>query len=148
MRTFTYILSLMSVLLCGCHSNVPSTPLSFYTVSEEKIDGGRLIDTADFPKLGYISAVPDLVITQLEEVIADTGATGPEISIMMRPEDAKKFEALTERIVMKKILLMLGDKPLIAPWVQAPISTPSLLLTLGKNTNNMEVEDELKKLLR
>ena len=99
----------MAVFLCGCRSNVPSTPLSFYTVSEEKIDGGRFIDTADFPKLGYISAAPDLVITRLAEVLAETGTTGPELDITMRPEDAKKFEALTERIVMKKVLLMLGD---------------------------------------
>jgi hypothetical protein len=138
----------MAVILCGCRSKVPSTPLSFYTVSEEKIDGGRFIDTADFPKLGYISVVPDLVITQLAEVSAETGATGPELDIMMRPEDAKKFEALTERVVMKKILLMLGDEPLIAPWVQAPIPTQRLILNLGKNTNNKKVEGDLKKLVR
>jgi preprotein translocase subunit SecD len=74
--------------------------------------------------------------------------TRPALTIQMRAEDAKKFSTLTKQAVGKRVLLKLGDTPLIAPMVQAPISTPSLILTLGGKTDKKKVEDELKKLVR
>ena len=41
--------------------------LAFFTVSPEKIEGGRFIDTKTLPKLGHIAAKPGLVIAQLKE---------------------------------------------------------------------------------
>ena len=138
--------------------------LSFYVVSEEKIDGGRLIDTLDLPKLGYIAAKPDLVITQLvavsQTVVADggiydkdgkqIGRPGPDraaLDIMIRSEDSRKFEALTKENIGKRVLMMLGDVPLIAPIVQSPISTQSFQVIIGKHGDPKKIEDGLKKLV-
>lgn len=169
MRILISILWGTTLLLFGCRdisSPTTNVPLSFYIVSAEKIEGGRFIDTPDFPKLGYIPAVPALVLTKLESVIADVSReqavmvekNGKEtvepmkervaFHIRMRPDDARKFTALTEQAVGKQVLLMLGDTPLIAARVMTPISTQSLLLTFGAKTDTKTVEDGLRKLTK
>ena len=119
MSKLLYIFSAILVFLANYgHSSTDTTKalLSFYIVSEEKIDGGRLIDTLDLPKLGYIAAKPDLVITQLVAVSRKVAHDGgihdkngnqiakgedhPELDITFRPEDAKKFEELTKENVL------------------------------------------------
>lgn len=134
-------------------------------MSEEKVEGGRFIDTPNFPKLGYIGATPDLVVARLGAVVSDvsrqkdvmvdkngkqTGLplrTHPALTIRMRADDAKKFTALTKKAVGKRVLMMQGETPLIAPRVESPIATQSLILTLGDKTDNKKIEDELKKLV-
>jgi|SRR5579862_2701246 len=160
MRIFTYILSLMSLFLCGCRSNVPSTPLSFYTVSEEKIGGGRFIDTTEFPKLGYIATTPDLVITKLADVyptepegvvingkVVPTPAGRSALGIQLRPDDAQKLSVLSERVVGKHLLMMLGEKPLMAPYVQSVLSTQRLILECPTQAERNSVQAELEKLV-
>jgi preprotein translocase subunit SecD len=173
MRALVFLLSTAVILLSGCGrpssdaaTSGSTVPLSFYVVSEDKVEGGQFIDTPDFPTLGYVANAPDLVVTRLEAVVPDVSRrqdimmdkagkeiampmqTRPALTIRMHAEDAKKFSTLTEQAVGKRVLLMLGDTPLIAPMVQAPISTPSLILTLGEKTDTKKVEDELKKLVR
>jgi hypothetical protein len=68
-KRFILLASTVLIFCIGYSATNPQSAfLSFYTVSEERIEGGRLIDTLDFPKLGYISARPDLVVTQLVAV--------------------------------------------------------------------------------
>jgi preprotein translocase subunit SecD len=163
------VLSLTSVWLFGCRPSSPdatSTPLSFYVVSEEKIEAGQFIDAPDFPKLGYISAKPDLVIARLDAVGSDVSRrqdimvdkdgketvmplqTKPALILRMQSEDAKKFTALTEQAIGKRVLIMLGEMPLMAPTVRAPIQTPSFVLTLGDKTDHKKIEAELQRLVR
>jgi bifunctional N-acetylglucosamine-1-phosphate-uridyltransferase/glucosamine-1-phosphate-acetyltransferase GlmU-like protein len=135
-------------------------------VSEEKIEGGRFIDTPDFPKLGYIAAVPELEITTLGAVIPDVSRQqavvvdkdGKEkvepmkkraaLTIRLHSADAKKLAALTGHAVGKQVLFMLGDTPLIAPRVMAPISTHTLPLTFSEKADAKKIEDGLKKLIQ
>ncbi len=167
MRKLFCILSVtLGLFINYGHASTDTTKavLSFYIVSEEKIDGGRLIDTLDLPKLGYIAAKPDLVITQLVAVSQTTVADGgiydkngkliekpepdqPALVITIRPEDSKKFEALTKENIGKRVLMMLGDVPLMAPNVVAPISTQSFQVTFGKHSDPKKIEDGLKKLV-
>jgi hypothetical protein len=156
MRTFIYLLSLTGFCLFGCRRESPvftGVPLSIYIVSEEKIDGGRFIDTEEFPKIGYIAATPDLAITRLDMVSTNGQKTSApvkqrvELIITMRPEDAKKFTAITDKATGKRLLLMLGDTPLIAPMVRGPIPTQSIVLTLGDKVDQKKIEDGLKKLV-
>ena len=146
-------------------TDTKSKTLSFYLVSEEKIDGGRFIDTPDFPKLGYIAPMPDLVITQLVAVNktvthASTGKIGtdgkltqtplpdrPALMVQILPADGQKFESLTERSIGKRLLLMLGDMPLTAPFVRARISSQSFQITIGEHSNRKTIEDALKELI-
>src|SRR5450432_4082242 len=150
MRTLFNIFSIaMFFLLAGCQQKAV-VPLSFYIVSDEKVDDGQFIDTPAFPKLGYIHAAPDLVISKIESVAPNTfkgqaimidtnGKRTVEpmqeksaLDILMQPDDAKKFSTFTEQVVGKRILIMLGNAPLIAPRIMAPIETPSLQLDLGQ----------------
>ena len=168
MRTITSILCLASVLLSGCGPAKPSgpiTPVSFYIVSQEKIEGGRFIDTEDFPKLGYIAAAPDLVITRLLSVApvvthqqssmvdkdgketALPSETKSEIAMSMRADDAKNFTTLTGKAVGKELLMMLGETPIVAPRIGAAVSLATLTLTLPAKADKKKIEDGLKKLV-
>lgn len=168
MRALVYIVPVATALLAGCgsSSNVTITPLSFYVVSEGKIEGGRFIDTPDFPKLGYIAAAPDLVITQLKSVVRDISGEQSvmvdkdgkrtveplreraALHIRMHAAEAQKFTTLTGQVVGKRLLVMLGDSPLIAPRVMSPISTESLFMTFGENADMNRIEHALKTLIR
>lgn len=96
MRIRLSIVFLGMIMLTGCRpslSDLSDTSLSFYVVHGEKIAGGQFIDTSEFPKLGFISAMPDLIITQLESAKQTVGPIPeiPRISIMMHPKDAENF---------------------------------------------------------
>lgn len=69
-KSFYILLATVALFASLAYSatDTKSGALSFYVVSEEKIDGSRFIDTPDFPRLGYIAAKPDLVITRLAAV--------------------------------------------------------------------------------
>ena len=158
MRPSILVLSVVAILFSGCHrdsSDASIVPLSFYLVSDEKIDGGRFIDAPDFPKLGYIAASPDLVITRLETVSLETSIPysreRPAISIVMHSEDAQQFTALTERAAGKTLLVMLGDTPLTAPKVMERIPTASMMLVFGTKVDSKQIKnvtDCLKKLVQ
>ena len=164
MRKLLNIISLATLfLLVGFQQKSAASPaLQFYIVSEEKIDGGQFIDTPDLPKLGYISSVPVLTITNLESV--DLGSPKPQImldenrkvvssnsvsslNISLNSDDAKKFSAITEQAIGKQLLMMLDNSPLIAPRINGPISTKQIQLTLGDQTKLQKVQDKLKELV-
>jgi hypothetical protein len=144
MRKLLYILlatAALFVIRGYSLTDSPSTALSFYIVSERKIEGGRFIDTLDLPKLGYIAIKPDLIITQLvavSETVSHSSMVkidkdgnrietplpdSPALNITILPADKKKFEVLTGHSVGRRMLMMLGDVPLMAPTVETPVPT-------------------------
>ena len=166
-RLFYFFLAATALIASRGYSatDTKSVALSFYLVSEEKIDGGRFIDTLDFPKLGYIAAKPDLIITQLVAVSESVAHSSmgkidkngkliettplpdsPALDVTILAEDAQKLTALTEHNIGKKVLLMLGDVPLMAPRINSPISS-QFQLTIKDDTERKKVEDGLKKLV-
>ena len=102
--------------------------LSFYIVSQARIEGGRFIDTTELPKLGYIAATPELTITRLESVTADISQrrevmidgngkrtilpdqNQPAIIIKLPKAEASQFTSLTKRVVGKQLLIALGER--------------------------------------
>lgn len=168
MRSFFYILLAMIVLHASrgySATDAKNAILAFYIVSDEKLDGGQFIDTLDFPKLGYIAAKPNFIITQLvavSEVVTHSSMSkigkdgkitaGPltddfALKVQILPADAQKFEVLTENSIGKRLLMMLGDKPLSAPRVLTPISTQSFQLTTIDRGKQKVIEDGLNKLV-
>ncbi len=143
-----------------------NTSLSFYVVSEGKIEGGTFIDTPDLPNTGYISAKPDLVITNLEDVyrqkiednaiIVDKDGNQTVVPshpsfglvVKLRAEDAKQFGALTERSIGRRLLVALGDKPLTAPVVRMPIESGSLAIQFRNEEELKKTETGFKRLVR
>lgn len=140
-------------------------PLTFFIVSEEKIEKGRFMDTPGMPQLGYISQVPDLVVKGLKSVRADVSKSfdgsvdkdgkfklgpmqeSPAIVLEFRPEDAAKFTALTTRAIHKRLLLMLGDTPLMAPLVNETIPGSSVQVTIPPDVERKNIVLELEKLV-
>lgn len=165
---------LLAVIINVSAADTPNSSLptvAFYVVSEEQIEGGRFIDTKEFPKLGYIRRTPDLALTALEAVtvandvlgkfvreqqnrnggLAGLGSDWRTLYIKLLPEDARKFEVLTKNNLGKRILLMLGEQPLTAPLVGAPINYGIVPVTFGnyKRTEKLEAaQKELGKLVR
>lgn len=138
-----------------------SKALNFYIVSKEKLQDGRFIDTATIPKLGYIAAKPDLVVSNLLDVEPQQSApvwinrnytVAPELRITLRATEAKSFAALTERAVGKRLLVMLGDKPLTAPVVRAAVVGGNFPIEFGREqgaaNEAKKAEDDLKKLIK
>ena len=154
--TFATALGLLGCSKEGTASksgSTPVTPLSIYIVSQEKVEGGRFIDTPDFPKLGYIGATPDLLISKLEGVGMNTsgqqGQPRPGLVIMLQATDAQKFATLSEKAVMKQLLFMVGDTPLTALALRSPLDaarTRSLQLVLMNQADQTRIQNELTKL--
>jgi hypothetical protein len=157
-------------LLCSClgfgcitRSSEDKRPsLGFYVVETEPIPDGRYIDTARFPRLGYVRPMPDLALTRLAGV--ETGVqvhvkepfrrrdgtlTGEErctndcVDITFDLDTRTSFHKLTEDNLRKKVLFMVGDEPLIAPLVRYPISTPTVRVEVGTN-NVLDLYERLK----
>ena len=160
------VLLILTVLSAAVAAEPPQVPgaaaLSFYIVSDVKMEGGRFIDTADLPKVGYIGAKPDLAVTELVGVSrtppvshisvdanGKTSESGAQRALMLelRDDDAKKFAALTERVAGSRLLLMLGDQPLMAPVVRARIETKRIQITLAANADDARLEGALRRLV-
>lgn len=166
MRTLICKLSAAALIL-GCwtgHSQSTNTALTFYVVSDVKMEGARFIDTAELPKVGYIAAKPDLAVTNLQDVylqkMADFAIMGdgkgkhtvvpsrppPALAVKLGAEDAKRFTSLTERSVGKRLLVMLGDKPLTAPRVVCAIEGGSFVIDFRERADLKMAERALKHL--
>ena len=122
--------------------------LAFYAVSPQEIERGRFIDTKEFPKLGYIAAKPGLVIAQLKEARLIKRATDrPNILITLQDKQVDQLEDFTGKNVGKKILLLLGKEPLIAPRVVEKFRAPALQISLSENKKRTRILKALKQLI-
>jgi hypothetical protein len=173
MRTLLYMVVVAaSSLTAGQVAGAKATnaALTFYLLSEERITGGRFIDTAAIPRAGYIGSVADLVVANLLDVYPQesasvsimtdtngnrtivTNAARPALTIEFPPEEAKRFASLTERAVRKRLLVMLGTKPLTAPVIMAPIETGKVMIEFGSEFGGQaqvdKVERDLRKLIK
>ena len=176
MRALNLSLSLFAAsLLFSCQADRPKTvasPLLYYVISQENIDGGRFIDTPDFPKLGYIRPVADLVITTLKDATTNILHTRAEYGTGEREEswsraatltffvaDAEKIAELKRQNIGKNDLLwMIGDKPLGTTFlsasadppdsVRAPTNSPGIVIPLRKHQNAEDIHRDLKRLVR
>ena len=135
-------------LACSVWSAEKKSPLAFYTVSQEKIERGRFIDTKEFPKLGYIAAKPGLVIAQLKEArLIKRPGDRANILITLQDKQVDQLEDFTGKNVGKKILLLLGNEPLIAPRVLEKIRTPALQISLSEEKKRTRILKALKRLV-
>jgi hypothetical protein len=172
MRTSLYLLAIAALpTVCRvAGAETTNRALAFYILSEEKVAEGRFIDTAALPKAGYIGPAADLVVTNLLDVYPQqsapfsvmvdtngnrtvlTNAARPALTIVLPPNDAKRFAALTERGVGKRLLVMIGEKPLTAPRIMTPIDTGSMVIEFGREfggqTEADKIERDLKKLIK
>jgi preprotein translocase subunit SecD len=157
--SFCAIWAIAASAHCADNTTSKTNVLRFFVVSESSIPGGRNIDTPELPKLGYIRAQPDMLVLGLQTVATNTthsisqyaGKTTEAdklaIDVVMLPADAKRFAELTRQNVGSRLLLMLGDRPLIAPVIRIPIEAGHLQFTLGKRKDADRVREDLKSLV-
>lgn len=124
------------------HGETTNTPLSFYLVSQEKIEGGKFIDTAALPKLGYIGPKPEFIITQIEKL--STAPPGDWLNVWLFPEDSRRLQAFKS----KRLLVMLGDRVVHVVDPLFPISGNLLQLGFENATESKKAQDELSKLVK
>jgi hypothetical protein len=167
MRKFIQILLAVAPILLvrwTARSEPTNSTLAFYVVSEQKIEGGRFIDTSDMPKLGYIAAKPDLVVTNLQEVFFEKDANivivpnkdhpilpsdlPQYLVVRLRPGDAKPFLDLTKRSVGKQMLIMLDGRALTSWHGVGRFPEARFEIPFKNQADLKKTEDELKRLVR
>lgn len=155
---------------------VLSNSLTYYVVREQMVEGGRFIDTPDFPGVGYIRPEPDSIIMQIQSFSTNIGkdllygnwhvmgipaeqswASG--FSITLFKEDAIKVAELNRKNIAKRDLLyMLGNQPLAQCYmamnasdsasIQLPTGPQTIYLPLRNHQNLQEINKALQKLVR
>ncbi len=171
MKTSTVILTVFAVFIACSASVLADEPakaqhsLSLYIVSKEKIEGWKFIDSPKFPKLGYISPAPDLVISKLKNVetftarsiltttdtdgqVKTTRRETPAFKITLLEEDAPGFTAFSRRAWKQRVLIMLGDHPLIAPRMFSVLTEPTLNLEMGDAVDDKNIKAAIMKLVK
>lgn len=157
-----FVLMLNSPLLTHAADDAksPTNALRFFVVSDEKIPDGRYLDTAEFPKLGYIRNTPDLVVSNLQSVTTNTASwletyqgkqtqkSAPAFQILMLASDSKRFSELTRTNLGHRLLLMLEERPLIAPVIMSPIESGSIQVRLGEKNDSGIIAAALTKFVQ
>lgn len=104
--------------------------LSFFEVRDHPVEQGRYIDTEWLPTLGYISAEPDLVVDRLagvtmeQKTMREPDASSRTVYVFkcsLAHRVATQFKAMTTTNLLKRVLIMVGDEPVIAPTILAPV---------------------------
>ncbi len=139
------VLTTAFVVLTGCVKPTYA-PLKFYIVSEQPLQGGNLIDTATLPKVGYISATPDMIVTNILDVYRDDHSSST-LTVVLHPADAILFGALTGRAIYKRLLVSVGDTPVTAPRVMSAIPIGRFVIEFASESDRKKIQPQLENLV-
>ena len=169
MRTLIYIFFLTAFITFECpntRGEPTNTALVFYVLKAEKIEGGRFINTTNFPNIGHIAAIPDFAVTKLKAVYRAAeedeaimigvdgkpkvipNQTPPSLSVQLAPKDSQLFAIFTGKVIGKRLLIMVGDTPLSAPKVTVPIDGGIFAVSFADDASLRKAEGNLKKLVQ
>ncbi len=132
-----------------------SPALKLFVVSDEPLTDGQAIDTPEFPKLGYISRNPDLVIRKLKELtLAENSlpqaenktSTNWSFGVSLTQDDAARLAILTTSNVRRRVLITVGDVPVIAPVILAPLETGSFVIECSESSLMETVKTNLTRM--
>lgn len=151
--------------LFGGENEQTNKTLRFFVVSEVKTETGRYIDTEKLPKIGYVARKPDLEITQLDSVTLEFAKRPvtltnqnaqqqfkyekrPAFRVGLLPQDRQRFADFTEKHILDRIVVMVGDEPLIAPKIVARIDAPAFQLDVLNEKDVEAIHSSLNKLVK
>lgn len=129
--------------------------LEFFVVHEGPIGGGRFIDTASLPKLGFVTANPDLVIGRLEQVTLEerllVGSGNQKqtnwcFKFTLPAGFIPALTAMTATNVSKRILMTANEEPVFAPTVQSPIKTANFEVTVSDRSSMEQLKQNLTRI--
>ncbi|MEM6885536.1 MAG: hypothetical protein AAF571_10920 [Verrucomicrobiota bacterium] len=136
--------------------------LKFYIVEPDSKPGLTKVDFMHLDCTGWIHTEADLSMPQIDRAyvtppgkqwthrdsklnIIERGETTYwGLNITFTKENVTAFERLTEKAVGRKVLIMLGDTPLLAATVIRPISSRFIELTLKSESLANSAEKRLK----
>jgi len=139
--------------------------LDIFLLSEVSLPDYRLIDTPAYPRLGYVAQKPDLMISHLKGVsisavpdsttpvqsagaVAQSRSGASSLELRLTLADAEALEVFSAANVGKKIVFMLGGKPLFAPMLRTPLSTQTVQITPPEGADLQDIKRELEALIR
>lgn len=163
MKTAIVFLGLLAVFVSCSHSAPPDMPgqkpavLTFHIVSKDKIEGWKEVDLPGARQRGYIAPDPDLILSQLKSIqlykrsLSNPLTSAVEecsgIQITLLDEDAPAFTAMSRRAYRHQVLVMLGDKSLVAPLMTTAITDPVFdIQTNGRGEK--QLHEALMKLVK
>jgi hypothetical protein len=138
--------------------------LDIFLLTDKPQQDYRFIDTPAYPKLGYVAPRPDLVIGRLKDVSIDvvsdsiTGvqpqgmagqsrASKSSLEIRLAAADADALEKFSATHVGRRIVFILGDKPLFAPLLRTPLSSQVVQINPPEGADVQELKRELEALI-
>jgi hypothetical protein len=158
---------LLVIVSCSAAAGLAGEPtphLDIFLLADTSQQDYRLIDTPTYPKLGYVAPRPDLVISHLRDVsigVAPDSITGVQpqgtaaqsraskssLEIRLAAGDAEALETFSAAHVGKRIVFMLGDKPLFAPLLRTPLSSQVIQIIPPAEADVQELKRELEALI-
>lgn len=139
--TFIVIFFFLTLPACKSHRE---NPLSFWIVSDSKTESSRYIDTATLPNVGFIKDKPDLVISKIRRVSSgrigsssgsSNQANAPILTVAIEffPPDDERMWHLTRTNSGRRVLIMLGNRPIWAPIITMPLTNGFQIVVADTN---------------
>ncbi len=166
--TILAILAAVTAVWASAHAQTTNAPLTFYLVSKQRLEGGQLFNRFPFPKLGYISSKPDLIVESIKDVSSLPESSRPvwaedrndgtrkKLTIItperflftLHDEDAARLRTLAENAGPQSqlVLVLFGDKA-INLWRTDDIPAKTQFEVMGSRVQVKEIADALKDLI-
>jgi hypothetical protein len=111
--------------------------LNFYIVHDVPIPSAKVLNTPQFPNLGYIAAMPDFAIGHVGEIsLRETESSGGgspqklwEIYFALNGDAVEGFSRLTESSHGKRVAILVGEEIISAPVIRHPIMNGIFTIT-------------------
>lgn len=128
-------------------NNVNRGAIKFFPVSNTAFDNSTFIDTEELPRLGFIAKTAPLVISKVKSVqfeereVRDAGnnpKTKWAFTFYLEPSEAEGLRVFSESNLLKRVLIMIGDEPIVAPNMMAALDSGRFEIE-GDERKGMEI---------
>jgi hypothetical protein len=114
------------------------TRIQFFIVHDASVPSGRYVDTATFPKLGYVKQSPDLLISNIfsayiaatENIVHANSASRSELVIELDVEGSERLKEWTSIHKGVRVLITSEEVVISAPVIAETINSGRVSLEL------------------
>ncbi len=139
--------------------------LELIVVKEESFEDSIPVSIKSLDLEGFRKAKPDLLIKGLKDVWLETGesnkatvnkdgtlnvkstSTVYNVTIELYPRDQKAVKDLSARAKGKRLLMKIGEIPLIAPYISGPLEASAFQVSIHDEKDANKMVTQLKKLV-
>ncbi|PQJ29355.1 hypothetical protein [Rubritalea profundi] len=166
MKPFSIFVVAFILQLISTFADDARPALEFLIIHDKKFKNSKSIEIKDLEIQGFVNSdvdfkIHELVGTKLETVEIDSRVYNKDgslknkstydayqIIIELGDKAQASFASLTGKSVGKRVLIRIGEHPLLAPRVHIQINTPSFELTIRDEDKAKLIHKELSKLLK